>query len=349
MANLIEEAKTRIDALLRDACRRAAAEGLFPEDAELRGTVEIPKDARNGDYAANHAMAGAKAMKMPPRKIAEILTQHLELEGSWFDSAEIAGPGFLNFRVSDKWYAAVLAAVEAEGPAYGRAAARTGEKVMVEFVSANPTGPMTIGNARGGVLGDTLATVLDMAGADVYREFYVNDAGNQVDKFGRSIDERYRELLSGDGDVQANLQRILDNAELPAFLKLNIPEQVLQMRESGASAVASAAQLIARRLAGWILFLLGLILASLLLRLLFNGVIAPLIDHIPLVNETNRALGGILGAVLGILLAGLLLFLCYKLLPVLSERSGRLFAPDSVEGSILMKQYFRLLPGVFRR
>ena len=210
MANLIEEAKTRIDALLRDACRRAAAEGLFPEDAELRGTVEIPKDARNGDYAANHAMAGAKAMKMPPRKIAEILTEHLELEGSWFDSAEIAGPGFLNFRVSDKWYAAVLAAVETEGPAYGRAAARTGEKVMVEFVSANPTGPMTIGNARGGVLGDTLATVLDMAGADVYREFYVNDAGNQVDKFGRSIDERYRELLSGDGDVRANLQRILD-------------------------------------------------------------------------------------------------------------------------------------------
>ena len=84
MANLIEEAKTRIDELLRDACRRAATEGLFPEDAELRGTVEIPKDARNGDYAANHAMAGAKAMKMPPRKIAEILTQHLELEGSWF-------------------------------------------------------------------------------------------------------------------------------------------------------------------------------------------------------------------------------------------------------------------------
>ena len=210
MANLIEEAKTRIDALLRDACRRAAAEGLFPEGAELRGTVEIPKDARNGDYAANHAMAGAKAMKMPPRKIAEILTEHLELEGSWFDSVEIAGPGFLNFRVSDKWYADVLAAVEAEGPAYGRAGSRTGEKVMVEFMSANPTGPMTIGNARGGVLGDTLATVLDMAGADVYREFYVNDAGNQVDKFGRSIDERYRELLSGDGDVRANLQRILD-------------------------------------------------------------------------------------------------------------------------------------------
>ena len=210
MANLIENAKKEIDALLGAACAKAAAAGLFPEGAALRGTVEIPKDTRNGDYAANHAMAGAKALRMPPRKIAEILVDNLDLTDSYFASAEIAGPGFLNFRVSGKWYAAVLAAVEAEGPSYGRAAERTGEKVMVEFVSANPTGPMTIGNARGGVLGDTLATVLDMAGCDVTREFYVNDAGNQVDKFGRSIDERYRELLSGDGDVQANLQRILD-------------------------------------------------------------------------------------------------------------------------------------------
>ena len=209
MANLIESAKKQIDALLNDACRRAAEEGVFPADAALRGTVEIPKDIRNGDYAANHAMAGAKALHMAPRQIAEILTQHLDLTDSYFSSVEIAGPGFLNFRVSERWYAAVLAAVEAEGPAYGRAAERTGEKVMVEFVSANPTGPMTIGNARGGVLGDTLATVLDMAGADVYREFYVNDAGNQVDKFGRSIDERYRELYSGDGNVPSNLRKLL--------------------------------------------------------------------------------------------------------------------------------------------
>ena len=209
MANLIESAKKQIDALLNDACSKAAAEGLFPADAALRGTVEIPKDIRNGDYAANHAMAGAKALHMAPRQIAEILTNHLDLTDSYFSSVEIAGPGFLNFRVSERWYAAVLAAVEAEGPAYGRAAERTGEKVMVEFVSANPTGPMTIGNARGGVLGDTLATVLDMAGADVYRELYVNDAGNQVDKFGRSVDERYRELFSGDGNVPSNLRRLL--------------------------------------------------------------------------------------------------------------------------------------------
>ena len=160
--------------------------------------------------------------------------------------------------------------------------------------------------------------------------------------------ERAKDNL-GLSDLLENLERILDNAELPAFLKLNVAEQVRQMQENGATAVANAAQLIAQRLAGWILFILGLIVAALLLRLLFSGVIAPLIDHIPLVNETNRALGGVLGAALGILLAGLLLFLCYKLLPVLSERSGRIFAEDSVEGSILMKQYFRLLPGVFRR
>ena len=210
MANLMEKAREQIDALLADACAKAAAEGLFPADTALKGSVEVPKEARNGDYAANHAMAGAKALRMPPRRIAEILTDRLALEDSYFASAEIAGPGFINFRLSEKWYAAVLSAVEAEGPAYGRSEKRTGERVMVEFVSANPTGPMTIGNARGGVLGDTLATVLDMAGCDVYREFYVNDAGNQVDKFGRSIDERYRELLSGDGNVQANYRRILD-------------------------------------------------------------------------------------------------------------------------------------------
>ena len=202
MANLIENAKQQINTLLQDACTRAAAAGAFSQGAELRGSVEIPKDERNGDYAANHAMAGAKALHMAPRKIAETLLQYLDLRDSYFTSVQIAGPGFLNFRLSEKWFAAVLSAVEREGPSYGRSETRTGERVMVEFVSANPTGPMTIGNARGGVLGDTLATVLDMAGCDVYREFYVNDAGNQVDKFGRSIEARYVQLLKGEDAVE---------------------------------------------------------------------------------------------------------------------------------------------------
>lgn len=202
MANLIEQAKLKADELLREAYASAAAKGILPEGAELKGNVDIPKDTKNGDYAANHAMVNAKALKSNPRKIAEALVAEVKTEGSWFDSVEIAGPGFINFRLGRKWYADVLESVEAEGMDYGRINVGKGEKVMVEFVSANPTGPMTIGNARGGVLGDTLASVLDRAGYDVYREFYVNDAGNQVDLFGKSIEARYLQAVLGEDAVE---------------------------------------------------------------------------------------------------------------------------------------------------
>jgi len=202
MANLIEEAKLSIDGLLERAYIKAVAEGSIPDGGFPEGKVEIPKDALNGDYAANHAMAGAKALKMSPRAIAEILIGNMDLAGSYFESAEIAGPGFLNFRLSDKWYAEVLDTVRREGASYGRSDEGHGEKVMVEFVSANPTGPMTIGNARGGVLGDALASVLDRAGYKVSREFYVNDAGNQVDLFGKSIEARYLQIIKGEDAVE---------------------------------------------------------------------------------------------------------------------------------------------------
>ena len=201
MANLIEMAKSQADSLLQAAYGRAVAGGRLPEGG-LRGSVEIPKDTRNGDYAANHAMAAAKSMHMAPRRVAEELLACLELEGSYFSACEIAGPGFLNFRLAPAWYAAVLNNIISEGDGYGRSDAGHGERVMVEFVSANPTGPMTIGNARGGVLGDALASVLDRAGYDVYREFYVNDAGNQVDLFGRSIEARYLQLCLGEDAVE---------------------------------------------------------------------------------------------------------------------------------------------------
>ena len=202
MANLVEEAKKQIDALLRRSLERAAEKGELPSGAALSGTVEVPKDANNGDFAANHAMAGARALRMAPRKIAEALTANLELEGSYFTAAETAGPGFINFRLAPEWYSAVMAAVQAEGADYGRSAAMQGQKVMVEFVSANPTGPMHMGNARGGVLGDTLAEVLSRAGAKVWREFYVNDAGNQIEKFAASIEARYAQLILGEGAVE---------------------------------------------------------------------------------------------------------------------------------------------------
>lgn len=197
MAIMNDRAKAQIDALLQAACAKAAAAGIFPEGSALTGIVEIPRDVQNGDYAANHAMTGARALKLPPRKIAETLKAHLDLEGSYFSAVEIAGPGFMNFTLTDKWFGEALEMIEAEGADYGRVEHGNGERVMVEFVSANPTGPMTIGNARGGVLGDTLASVLDMAGYSVWREFYVNDAGNQVDLFGRSISARYMQLCLG--------------------------------------------------------------------------------------------------------------------------------------------------------
>ena len=202
MSNMIENAKLSINSLLCAACEKAVKNGELPEGAVLHGTVEIPKDTANGDYAANHAMTGAKAMRMPPRKIAEALVKNLELDGTWFSSVEVAGPGFINFRLADSWYGDVLKAVVGEGENYGRIDEGKGQKVMVEFVSANPTGPMHMGNARGGVLGDALASVLDRAGYKVWREFYVNDAGNQIEKFATSIDARYRQLILGEDKVE---------------------------------------------------------------------------------------------------------------------------------------------------
>jgi arginyl-tRNA synthetase len=199
---MIQNAKDSISSLLSAAYEKAAAKGELPQGQVLTGTVEIPKDTANGDYAANHAMAGAKALHMAPRKIAETLIANLDLEGSWFSSVEVAGPGFINFRLADKWYSDVLSAVTTEGKDYGRSNIGHGQKVMVEFVSANPTGPMHMGNARGGVLGDALASTLEWAGYDVWREFYVNDAGNQIEKFANSIDARYQQLLLGEDAVE---------------------------------------------------------------------------------------------------------------------------------------------------
>ena len=201
MINMIQSAKDQVLELTERAYRAAAAAGELPADVPVRAGVEIPKDAANGDYTTTYALASAKAMKMRPREIAEILLKHLELEGSYFASAEIAGAGFLNFRLGSGWYAGVLAAVESEGGSYGRSDALRGQKIMVEFVSANPTGPMHMGNARGGVLGDTLAAVLEAAGAQVWREFYVNDAGNQIEKFANSLEARYLQILLGEDAV----------------------------------------------------------------------------------------------------------------------------------------------------
>ncbi len=201
MANLIQYAKDQIKALTEGAWAAAAAAGALPEGVSLKGAVEIPKDPQNGDYASSYAMATARAAKRNPRELAQALADHMDLTGTIFSSVELAGPGFMNFRLGPKWYGDVLAEIEAEGPSYGQNQEGQGRKVMVEFVSANPTGPMHMGNARGGVLGDTLANVLQRDGYSAWKEFYVNDAGNQINKFALSLQARYLQCILGEDQV----------------------------------------------------------------------------------------------------------------------------------------------------
>ena len=260
MPNLIQEAKQQIQSILEKACEACVENGELPGGTMLNGTVEIPRDISNGDFAANHAMTGAKALHMAPRQIAEKLIARMDLDGTWYSSAESAGPGFLNFRLNGSWYSDVLKAVAACGREYGKIEEGHGQKWMVEFVSANPTGPMHMGNARGGVLGDALASVLDMAGYEVTREFYVNDTGNQIEKFASSIDARYRQLILGEdavsfpddgyhgedirtlatdfyaqeGDVWLNRKEAERHAAMAEFgLKRNIPKMKADLERYG--------------------------------------------------------------------------------------------------------------------
>ena len=170
MANLIQTARDQVAELTQKAYEKAAAQGLLPQGETIRGTVEVPKDSRNGDFASSFAMAGAKALKMAPRAIAQIILDNLELEGTLFQRAEIAGPGFLNFFYSPNWYQQVLGAVEADPAGYGSSDVGHGQKVMVEF----------------------------RVGYNTWKEFYVNDAGNQVHKFAQSIHARYMQIILGE-------------------------------------------------------------------------------------------------------------------------------------------------------
>ena len=200
--NMIQKAKEQVQELTKQAYAAAVQEGLLPEGVTIEPSVEIPKDVANGDYTTTFCLAAAKAMKMNPRQVAAILTERMALEGSYFTTVEIAGPGFMNFRLGNKWFGDTVAAIEAAGADYGCSDMLKGRRIMVEFVSANPTGPMHMGNARGGVLGDTLASVLQKSGADVWREFYVNDAGNQIEKFAKSLEARYFQIIKGEDAVE---------------------------------------------------------------------------------------------------------------------------------------------------
>ncbi len=198
MSFLVKQATSSLQGCVKAAMEKAMAAGQLPKADLPAFTLEVPADRAHGDWACNAAMAGARAFHTAPRKIAEAICENLDLSGTYFERCEIAGPGFLNFFLAPQFWVDVLRDILQKGDAYGRSDYGQGEKVMVEFVSANPTGPMHMGNARGGALGDCLAAVLDAAGYQVWREFLINDAGNQILKFGLSLSIRYQQLFMGD-------------------------------------------------------------------------------------------------------------------------------------------------------
>lgn len=251
MANLTKLASSQIRELILDSLGKLVSSEKIPKEAIPDFRVEIPADKSHGDFAVNTAMVCAKTFKMAPRKIAELICEEIVLEGTYFERTEIAGPGFINFFLGRRWFSEMIDTVIKEGENYGKTQTGNGQKVLVEFVSANPTGPMHIGNARGGAIGDCLAEIMSWAGYDVQREFYVNDAGNQIEKFGKSLNLRFMQLCSSEGqtvlekcgdDVQAICESIYNDSEtfpMPddVYLGMDIIEHVYNfLKENGRSA-----------------------------------------------------------------------------------------------------------------
>lgn len=199
-----------------NAAKKAMDQGLLQEAPLPEFVVETPKNTEHGDLSVNIAMVGARVFRQAPVKIAQAIVDSMELEGTYFEKAEIAGPGFINFFLGKEYYAYTVSSILEAGENYGRTDYGKGKKVLVEFVSANPTGPMHIGNARGGALGDCLASCLDWAGYDVDREFYINDAGNQIEKFKTSLEVRYLQIFDSSIEMPEDAylgQDIIDHAK----------------------------------------------------------------------------------------------------------------------------------------
>lgn len=201
MENIVQKAKEEIKDVVLKALNEAKKEGLLNFESIQDVEVEEPKEKQHGDLATNFAMVMAREAKMAPRKIAEIIASKMNTSGTFIEKVEVAGPGFINFFLNQNFLIETLKLIHKRGKDYGRVNLGKGKKVQVEFVSANPTGPMHMGNARGGAIGDVLASILDYAGYNVSREFYINDAGNQIEKFGYSLEARYLQLLGIDAEV----------------------------------------------------------------------------------------------------------------------------------------------------
>ena len=198
---IIESLKEELITIIDDALKAAIASGELDNVDEYEINLEEPREKANGDYSTNIAMMLTRKLRKAPRMIADAIVKNIKVGGK-ISKCEVAGAGFINFYLDDSWLYPVVETVEKEGSDYGKSDMGKGQKYMVEFVSANPTGPMHMGNARGGALGDCLAELLSWAGYDVTREFYINDAGNQIEKFANSLNARYLQLHLGEDKVE---------------------------------------------------------------------------------------------------------------------------------------------------
>ncbi|MCX7841855.1 MAG: arginine--tRNA ligase [Clostridia bacterium] len=201
MLNIVENLRQEIKKITAEAVGRAVESGEFAQLEMPVINIEVPREKGHGNFSANIAMQLTKQLGRAPRQIAEVIINKMDLAGTYIEKVECAGPGFINFHLKNDWLYDALALIQSEREGYGRINIGGGRKVMVEYVSANPTGPLHMGNARGGALGDCIASVLEAAGYDVTREFYVNDAGNQIEKFGISLEARYIQLLKGEDAI----------------------------------------------------------------------------------------------------------------------------------------------------
>jgi len=190
--NVVEQVQTK----LKEEIKAAVLKAELAEEAQIPDVVlELPKDKAHGDYATNMAMQLARVAKKAPRKIAEELVESLDKSKAAIEKIEIAGPGFINFYMNNSYLTDLIPAVLASGARYGETSVGAGQKVQVEFVSANPTGDLHLGHARGAAVGDSLCNILDKAGYQVSREYYINDAGNQINNLALSVEARYFQAL----------------------------------------------------------------------------------------------------------------------------------------------------------
>ncbi len=198
MNDIIKHIKDQIAQITKASLQKLEtsdnAEALRDIDIE----IEIPKDKQYGDFSVNTAMKLTKILKTSPQTIASKIIENMDFEGTYIEKCTMAGLGFINFYLKNDWLYDGLKLIDEKKESFGRIDIGNGKKVMVEFVSANPTGPMHMGNARGGALGDSIASVLEHAGYDVTREFYINDAGAQIEKFGKSLEARYMQIFKGE-------------------------------------------------------------------------------------------------------------------------------------------------------